>query len=57
MGGHGLYVWSSYGLALAVVLFNVVAVSLARRRFLAEAAAQQRRHGAATDRRSPGVES
>lgn len=56
MGDHGLYVWSSYGLAVAVVLVNVFAVSIARRRFLAEAAALQRRHGKAADRRSPGVE-
>lgn len=24
MGGYGAYVWSSYGLALAVLLFNAI---------------------------------
>ncbi|ANG65098.1 heme exporter protein CcmD [Marinobacterium aestuarii] len=24
MGGHGLYVWLAYGIALAILLFNVV---------------------------------
>ncbi|MFP8965905.1 heme exporter protein CcmD [Pokkaliibacter sp. CJK22405] len=24
MGGHGLYVWLSYGIALAIMIFNVI---------------------------------
>lgn len=45
MGGHGLYVWLSYGAALAVVLYNVLSVRLELRRFLREARDRQRRHG------------
>ena len=38
MGGHGFYVWLSYGLSLAVVLGNVLATRSSRRRYLAEQA-------------------
>ena len=31
MGGYALYVWGSYGAALAVLAWNVVAPLLARR--------------------------
>lgn len=46
MGGHGLYVWLSYGAALIMVLYNVISVRLARRRFFQEARDSQRRHDA-----------
>jgi len=49
MGGHGLYVWLSYGAALIIVLYNVVSVRLAERRFFQEARDRERRHGAAGD--------
>lgn len=35
MGGHGFYVWLSYALALAVVVYNIASPLLRRRRFLA----------------------
>ena len=35
MGGHGLFVWGSYALALAVIVFNVVQPLFLRRRVIA----------------------
>lgn len=35
MGGHGLYVWSSYGIAMLVVLWNVAMPLLKRGTVLA----------------------
>ncbi len=43
MGGHGLYVWLAYGVALIVVLVNVISVRVARRRFFRQARALERR--------------
>jgi heme exporter protein D len=43
MGGHGPYVWSCYGLTLAVLLFNGLAPGRRMRRFLREQGARQRR--------------
>lgn len=43
MGGHGLYVWLAYGSALIVILLNVYAVRVARRRFFRQARALERR--------------
>jgi heme exporter protein D len=43
MGGHGPYVWSCYGLTLAVLLFNGLAPGRRQRRFLREQGARQRR--------------
>jgi heme exporter protein D len=36
MGGHGFYVWLSYGLSVAVVLGNVLATRSSRRRYMVE---------------------
>ncbi len=47
MGGHGLYVWLSYGLTLAVVVLNVMAPIAGRRRYLREQADAERRRQAA----------
>jgi heme exporter protein D len=47
MGGHGLYVWLSYGLTLAVVVLNVFAPISGRRRYLREQADVERRRQAA----------
>jgi heme exporter protein D len=47
MGGHGLYVWLSYGAALLVVFFNAAWVRFARRRYLREAADRTQRSSAA----------
>lgn len=46
MDGHGGYVWSSYALALGVVVFIIVTPLRRRRRFLAEQASRLRRSGA-----------
>ncbi|MFC3609564.1 heme exporter protein CcmD [Stutzerimonas tarimensis] len=43
MGNHGLYVWTSFGLSLAVLLLNVALPSLARRRYLHDEARRMRR--------------
>lgn len=47
MGGHGLYVWLSYGAALIIVLYNVISVRLALRRFYQEARDRERRRASA----------
>lgn len=36
MGGHGVYVWGAYALAGLVVIYNLVAPVLARRRVIRE---------------------
>ncbi|NWA46647.1 heme exporter protein CcmD, partial [Pseudomonas reactans] len=38
MGHHGLYVWSAYGICLAVLVLNVAAPLLAHRRYLQQEA-------------------
>nr|WP_234458790.1 heme exporter protein CcmD [Stutzerimonas balearica] len=43
MGNHGVYVWTSYGISLAVLLLNVALPLLARRRHLQEEARRLRR--------------
>lgn len=43
MGHHGPYVWSAYGLCLAILLLNVILPVQARRRFMREQARQVRR--------------
>lgn len=43
MGHHGLYVWSAYGICLAVLALNVGEPLLARRRYLQEEARRLRR--------------
>ncbi len=37
MDGHGLYVWLSYGLAFVVFIYNIVSISMKRKRFFIEA--------------------
>jgi len=32
MGGHGLYVWLSYGIGLAVIVYNVVSANTANKK-------------------------
>lgn len=36
MGGHGLYVWLSYGLVLLILIFNITSPWLTKRRIVAE---------------------
>ena len=43
MGNHGLYVWTSYGAGLAVLLLNVALPLLGRRRYLQDEARRMRR--------------
>ncbi|TLX55462.1 heme exporter protein CcmD [Stutzerimonas nosocomialis] len=43
MGNHGVYVWSSYGISLAVLALNVALPLLARRRHLQDEARRLRR--------------
>ena len=31
MGGHGLYVWMSYGIGAAVILYNVMSAASAKK--------------------------
>ena len=45
MGGHGLYVWLSYGAAAIIVAYNVVAVRLRLRRFFRQARDLEQRAG------------
>jgi len=46
MGHHGLYVWSAYGICLAVLAINVALPLLARRRYLQAEARRLRRENA-----------
>lgn len=43
MGGHGLYVWLSYGLGLVVIIANLILPKLSRNRLLAEQKRRLRR--------------
>ena len=43
MGNHGLYVWTSYGISLAVLALNAALPMLARRRYLQDEARRLRR--------------
>ncbi len=43
MGGYAVYVWSSYGVALIVLLANLVAPLRQRRKLLADLARRERR--------------
>ncbi len=31
MGGHGLYVWLSYGIGAAVIAYNVISANMAKK--------------------------
>lgn len=43
MGHHGVYVWSSYGICLAVLALNLALPIAARRRYLQQEARRLRR--------------
>lgn len=43
MGTHGPYVWSAYGISLAILALNVVLPIPARRRYLQDEARRLRR--------------
>lgn len=46
MGGHGLYVWLSYGAGLIIVVFNVIAARVKQRRAFQMVRDRQRRRAA-----------
>ena len=46
MGTHGVFVWSAYGVSLAILALNVVLPILARRRYLQDEARRLRREEA-----------
>ena len=43
MGGYGFYVWSSYGLALIVLVVNVLMPIWRRKKLIADFARRERR--------------
>ncbi|AMO57538.1 heme exporter protein CcmD [Endozoicomonas montiporae] len=43
MGGHGVYVWSTYGVGLLVVLYNILAPVLRNRQVIHSIQRQYRR--------------
>ena len=45
MGGYAFYVWTSYGIALVVLVVNIIAPARQRRKLLAEIARRTRRAG------------
>ena len=46
MGHHAVYVWSAYGICLAVLGLNVALPIMARRRYLQQEARRLRRENA-----------
>lgn len=48
MGGYAFYVWTSYGLALLILLINIVVPLRQRRKLLADIARAARRAGRET---------
>lgn len=49
MGGHGLYVWMSYGAAAIIFAYNVLSVRRRRQKFFRDAGDLERRRAAALD--------
>jgi heme exporter protein D len=43
MGGYAFYVWSSYGIALLIMLINIILPARQRRKLLADIARAARR--------------
>jgi heme exporter protein D len=43
MGGYAFYVWTSYGIALVVLLLNIILPARQRRNLLADIARRARR--------------
>lgn len=43
MGGYAFYVWTSYGLTFAVLLFNLLAPIVRRKQLLRQLALKQKR--------------
>jgi len=45
MGGYGFYVWTSYGIALLVLLANVLSPILLKKKLLSQLARREKRAG------------
>jgi heme exporter protein D len=45
MGGYGFYVWTSYGIALFVLLLNIILPARHHRKLLTDIARKARRAG------------
>jgi len=45
MGGYGAYVWTSYGIALVVLLLNIILPARQHRKLLTDIARKARRAG------------
>ncbi len=43
MGGYAFYVWTSYGIALLILLVNIIAPARQRRKLLTDIARKARR--------------
>lgn len=43
MGGHGLYVWLAYGVALGVLIFNLLSPKLIKKRLIEDMKRRERR--------------
>ena len=52
MGGHGLYVWLAYGIALVVVSFNVLSPILLKQKFMADYQRRLKREKRLAERQS-----
>ncbi|WP_108125449.1 heme exporter protein CcmD [Saccharospirillum mangrovi] len=55
MGRHGFYVWTAYGFAAAVILYNQISPRLLQRRLIAEHQRRQRREQATQSTSQPGA--
>ena len=44
MGGHGRYVWSAYGIAIAVLLWNQLVVKVSKKALLDQSSATMQFH-------------
>ncbi len=45
MGGYGFYVWTSYGIALLILLANLLSPILLKKKLLRELARREQRAG------------
>ena len=52
MGGHGLYVWLAYAIALSIIVYNVMSPLLRKKRFVAEQKRRIKREARLAERRS-----
>ncbi|MEH6625223.1 MAG: heme exporter protein CcmD [Motiliproteus sp.] len=52
MGGHGLYVWACYGIALTILVFNIVSPLMAKKQFINELSRRLKRERRISDNNS-----